>query len=502
MEDHRNQSDTDALLEELLRETAGDSPEPEDAPESESLPENPDRAEEESAGEGASAPEERMEKTQSFQTVAHPHAGKAAGEQGKRSPEHPRQHPASGSTASRRKKQARPSSGRSKEHAPEKKRRRRTNLPFVLVWTTIIVAISVVLSVGLLAIGKDMYAVDKDSTEKIINVPENASTEQIAQMLYDEEIIRIPKMYRLVSKLNGSDGTYVAGEHVVSASMSYETLISTLTKPVKAETVRVTFPEGITMLDAAKLLEENKVCEASRFIYFFNIADYNYDIFKKMPKSNELKFYQHEGYLFPDTYEFYVGMDPELVCQKIFMRTNEILSEGKLKDLDMTYYERMEELDISLDELITLASMIQREASSVSSMKLVSSVFWNRLEDSEQFPRLQSDPTSKYVENVIKPNISVANDAIYEAYDTYKCIGLPAGAICNPGVDAIEAALDPTSSAFYYFCANVETGEIFYAKTDEEHEANLQAIQNHTQPGDNLDAEAGQERPDEDNDEQ
>lgn len=498
MEEHRNQSDTDALLEELLRETDGSAPEDPDAAASEPAPE--------ASGEpvpdptrDAPAPEEQQtpdaEKTQSFQSVKPMQGETAEGKREKHGTEHPRKRtaPPKGKHA----KHGTASSKHGREHAPAKKRRR-TNLPFVLVWTTIVVAISVVLSVGLLAIGKDMYAVNKDTTEKIINVPENATTDQIAQMLYEEDIIRIPKMYRLVSKLNGSDGKYVAGEHVVSASMSYETLTSTLTKPVKAETVRVTFPEGITMQDAAKLLEENKVCEASRFIYFFNIADYKYDIFEKMPKSSDLKFYQHEGYLFPDTYEFYVGMDPELVCQKIFMRTNEIISEGELEDLDMTYYERMEELDISLDELMTLASMIQREASSESSMKLVSSVFWNRLHDAETFPKLQSDPTSKYVEDVIKPNISVANDAIYEAYDTYKCNGLPAGAICNPGRMAIEAALEPTESAFYYFCADTETGEIYYAKTDAEHEANLEAIRNHTKPGDNLDAEAGQEKPDED----
>lgn len=496
MEEHRNQSDTDALLEELLRETEEHTPaEPDQPP----VPEKPGECPAEPVSDPEPEPESDMEKTQSFQSVKHAQEEHAGAKQEKHAPEHPRKRPAANSAKGKQPKQPHPSAKHGRVHAQGKKRRR-TNLPFVLVWTTIVVAISVVLSVGLLAIGKDMYAVDKDTTEKIINVPENATTDQIAQMLYEEDIIRIPRMYRLVSKLNGSDGKYVAGEHVVSASMSYETLTSTLTKPVKAETVRVTFPEGITMLDAAKLLEENKVCEASRFIYFFNIADYNYDIFKKMPKSSDLKFYQHEGYLFPDTYEFYVGMDPELVCQKIFMRTNEIISEGKLEDLDMTYSERMEELDISLDELMTLASMIQREASSVSSMKLVSSVFWNRLNDAETFPRLQSDPTSKYVEDVIKPNISVANDAIYEAYDTYKCIGLPAGAICNPGRDAIEAALDPTDSAFYYFCADTETGEIYYAKTDAEHEANLEAIRNHTKPSDNLDAEAGQERPDEDDD--
>ena len=255
MEEHRNQSDTDALLEELLRETEEHAPaEPDQPP----VPEEPGECPAEPVSDPEPEPESDMEKTQSFQSVKHVQEEHAGAKQEKHAPEHPRKRPAANSAKGKQPKQSHPSAKHGREHAQGKKRRR-TNLPFVLVWTTIVVAISVVLSVGLLAIGKDMYAVDKDTTEKIINVPENATTDQIAQMLYEEDIIRIPRMYRLVSKLNGSDGKYVAGEHVVSASMSYETLTSTLTKPVKAETVRVTFPEGITMLDAAKLLEENKV---------------------------------------------------------------------------------------------------------------------------------------------------------------------------------------------------------------------------------------------------
>ena len=207
MEEHRNQSDTDALLEELLRETEEHTPaEPDQPP----VPEEPGECPAEPVSDPEPEPESDMEKTQSFQSVKHVQEEHAEAGQEKHAQEHSRKRPVANSAKRKHPKQSHPSAKHGRVHAQGKKRRR-TNLPFVLVWTTIVVAISVVLSVGLLAIGKDMYAVDKDTTEKIINVPENATTDQIAQMLYEEDIIRIPRMYRLVSKLNGSDGSMLPG---------------------------------------------------------------------------------------------------------------------------------------------------------------------------------------------------------------------------------------------------------------------------------------------------
>lgn len=361
--------------------------------------------------------------------------------------------------------------------AKPKKKRRRTNLNFVLVWTTLMVAFAIVLSVTILALGKDMFAVGKSGSDKIFVVEAGSSTTQIAQQLYDEEIIRVPKLYRLISKMNGADGTYVAGEHVVSASMSYESIIKALTTPVKRETVKVMFKEGCNLYEAAQQLQEAKVCEADRFLYFFNNG-FQYDFEKQLTNLSNLKFYAREGYLYPDTYEFYVNMEPELVCQKIYRRFNEIMENGKLASMgNKSYYDRMKELNVSLDYVITLASIVQAEAPTPTSMQMVSSVFWNRLHHSDTFPLLQSDPTRKYAEDVIKKHAAVENPVIIEAYNTYKGQGLPPGAICNPSKAAIEAVLASAETEYYFFCANVNTKEIYYAKTNAEHEQNLALIQ-------------------------
>ena len=128
---------------------------------------------------------------------------------------------------------------------------------------------------------------------------------------------------------------------------------------------------------------------------------------------------------------------------------------------------------MELEEVLTLASIVQAEAANTKDMKNVASVFYNRLNNPNEYPLLQSDPTTNYVEEVIIPYSQVQTEKINIAYDTYKGAGLTPGPICNPGLDAINAVLYPAETDYYYFCSNLETGEFFYAETLEEHEQNL-----------------------------
>jgi UPF0755 protein len=234
------------------------------------------------------------------------------------------------------------------------------------------------------------------------------------------------------------------------------------------ETVTITFPEGINIYDAGTLLEDNGVCEARNFIYYFNggfnLSDYTFANY--LPTESTLKFLKLEGYLFPDTYEFYKDEEPEIVCRKIFNNF-----ESKITD---EYYARMKEINMTLDEVITLASIVQKESGNVSDMKNISSVFHNRLDNPDTFPMLQSDPTRIYAEEVIHVHSDIVNTNMETAYNTYKSAGLPPGAICNPGLDAIEAVLYPNDTNYFYFCADVETGVTYYAETLEGHNANLE----------------------------
>ena len=136
--------------------------------------------------------------------------------------------------------------------------------------------------------------------------------------------------------------------------------------------------------------------------------------------------------------------------------------------------ERATEVGMTIDEVVTLASIVQLEAGSVDDMKNIASVFINRLNNPEAFPRLQSDATDTYIEDVIKTVLTVEYQDMYDAYVTYTCIGLPVGAICNPGADAINAVLYPNDTNYYYFCSNVATKETYYAETYEQHLVNCE----------------------------
>lgn len=352
---------------------------------------------------------------------------------------------------------------------PKKKKRKKKGngrLIFGLIMTAIIVAVAVFCAAFVLKFARDFVGIGKSSVEVVVEIPMNSGTADIADILADEGIIDSTYFFRFYSRVKGSDGTFVAGSHVLSPDMSYENIVHELQQGAvdTRESVDITFPEGIDLLDAAQKLEENNVCSASDFIREFNNSSFGFD-FEKLVKVSAMKFYKMEGYLFPDTYTFYVEEDPKIVCKKICRNFETKITAD--------IYARMDDLGLEFEEMLTMASMVQAEASSVYDMKRVASVFRNRLADPDNYPLLQSDPTRKYVEEVIKPNIEFPSKEMFKAYNTYEGAGLPPGPICNPGLDAINAVLYPADTDYYYFCANVDTGEVYYARTNEEHEANL-----------------------------
>lgn len=349
--------------------------------------------------------------------------------------------------------------------AQAKKKKKRSHLPGVLILMTFIFAVSICLSLVIIAYGKDMLGIGKSETTHLIIIEEGATTEEIAALLEEEGIIKSPEFFTLFSQLSGSDIEYIAGEHFLRPDMAYETIIQELTSSESEQktSVEVTFPEGITLYDAAVLLEENGVCSIDDFLFYFNAGDLGFEFESKLSARSSLKFYQMEGYLFPDTYYFYEDMDPKQVCQKIYMNFDNKMTDER--------YEKMEDLNLTLDQLITFASIVQQESATQESMTLVASVFWNRLNHQNQFPLLQSEPTRFYAENVIKPHMEVYDQVIIDAYNTYVSTGLTPGPICNPGTDAINAVLEAFESDYYYFIANVNTGETYFSTTLEEHEA-------------------------------
>ncbi len=355
-----------------------------------------------------------------------------------------------------------------KEKRRKKHRKRRTHgrIIFAIFMVTLVISIALFGAAAVINVAKEILALNRSDTEYSIEIPANSGTESIAQILESEGIINEPVLFRIMSKLKGADGTYVAGIHKLRPNMTYSDVIEELQQAAlnPREFVNITFPEGIRLNEAAELLEENGVCSAQEFIRAFNSGSFGFD-FEKEVKTSTKKFYKMEGYFFPDTYQFYLDEDPRNVAKKVYKNfANKVTPNhmGRMKDMDMT-----------LEEVMTLASIVQAEAARTSDMKMVASVFLNRLEVPDEFPLLQSDPTSNYVEEVIEPNLEVYSQDICDAYDTYKGGGLPPGPICNPGIEAIEAVLYPRDTSYYYFCSDLSTGEFFFAEKLEQHEENL-----------------------------
>ena len=316
--------------------------------------------------------------------------------------------------------------------------------------------------------------------------------ETVAAILAENNIISSPKFFTAFGELTKKEDTFIPGTYTLSSTMSYMTLYSTMQKEAyQSKIVTIRIVEGMTAREIGELLEENCVCFAEDFEKYYKNIQNNYDFERRLSESH-LKYNQLEGYLFPDTYEFYVvqamedkslhgGTSEEAL--EMYENSEENAEEVAMKiynnfndKMTRIMYKQMGEMNMTLDEVITIASMVQKEAANVEDMYFVASVFLNRIRNSESFPKLESDVTILYVENEIKPFLtddSLRYKRLADAYNTYTCNGIPAGPVCNPGLDAIDAVLNAAETNYFFFCANEETGEVFYAETKEQHEENL-----------------------------
>lgn len=243
---------------------------------------------------------------------------------------------------------------------------------------------------------------------------------------------------------------------------SSESSEKTTEETTESLTVTVTFPEGYTALEIAKKLEKNKVCSVSDFMKAAQSEELAEKFgFLSGMKDTENRAFLLEGYIFPDTYEFYKGEDAETAISRFLKNTQSKLTE------EMS--ARANELGYTLDEIISLASVIQAEAGDKNEMGKVSSVLHNRIE-SPDYGKLQCDVTVNYVNEKILDSSYIDGDKtrFSEYYNTYKKSGVPVGAICNPGLDAINAALYPENTDYFYFVTDSDWN-YYYASTYEEH---------------------------------
>ena len=341
------------------------------------------------------------------------------------------------------------------------------------IYFLIVAVTSTILCIYGIGCINDVLAIDKRDLSCEVTISAGATDEDVIDILKENKLIKNKGFCKLFVKLFHDDDKYISGSYTLNSDWGVEKMLSTMqVGNTTYETITLTFPEGYTIDQIAEKLESNKVCTASSFIKTMQSVDFSSEYaFLKNQADKDLRFRTLEGYIYPDTYEFYVGENASSVVRRF-------LDNFKSK-WTADYQKQAEKLGMSVDEVITLASIIQAEAANSGQMKDISSVLHNRLDKPGTFPRLECDSTEKYLIETIKATLTSSTTdtqkyiAYRDLYDTYStdCKGLPVGAICNPGGAAIAAALYPTDTEYNYFRHDAK-GNVYYAVTFSEHNQN------------------------------
>ncbi|MCR5809734.1 MAG: endolytic transglycosylase MltG [Clostridiales bacterium] len=330
------------------------------------------------------------------------------------------------------------------------------------------------------AVKRYLMPVDpNDPTPIVVEIPKSSGASAIAKILYEaggegqKGLIQNKAVFKVYVDFQGKSSGLKAGTYILSRNMSISQIVDIICtgNPPRA-TAKFTVSEGMTVEAVAKRLVEKGILKSpDRFLELCTdakeFANKYWFVKSIVEEGREGRTYMLEGYLFPDTYEVFQDATEEEIITKMLNRFNEIYTRR--------YVERAEELDLTMDDVVILASIIEKEAKPFDFTK-VSAVFHSRLNQS--LP-LHSDATLNYIlksDKMIFDQDELNTDS---PYNTYKNYGLPAGPISNPGVAAIEAALFPNEQymreGYLFFCLmDPNTGALIFAKTEAEHAANVE----------------------------
>ena len=313
--------------------------------------------------------------------------------------------------------------------------------------------------------------VDAADTEKTaFEVASGSSLSSVSRKLEEAGLIHNHTVFKYMADFMGMGQKIQSGDYELSRSMSateiLDQLISGDGKPL---TARITIIPGWTIEDIAAYLVEQKILnKPDEFLELCRTGENysGYYFIEEMMKTGDAdkRLYALEGYLSPNTYEIYTSSSADTIIKRLLSQTEAAYS--------LSYDERAQELGMTMDEVFTLASMIEKEAKTADFAR-VSAVFHNRL---RQNMTLGSDVTIKYVSGSEKMVLSSSDLDVNSPYNTYQREGLPVGPICNPSMGAVVAALYPDeqfiAQKYLYFCSkDPDSGELFFSRTLKEHEA-------------------------------
>lgn len=326
------------------------------------------------------------------------------------------------------------------QHASTKRRKKRSGLSGAAIYVIFVIGVSALLAcIGWVA-ANDVLALNKPAKTATITITNEDSFGDVADKLKDEGLIEYKFLFNLFATFTRSKDDVVAGTFTLNTDMDYRALLSGMSaNSATRATVTVTIPEGYTIDQIFALLEEKSVASVEDLQDMAANHDYAFSFLQDLELGD---YHRLEGYLYPDTYEFTTPQNPLYVINKMLVRFDEQFTE------DMR--QKVADSGRTIHEIVTIASLIEKETDG-SDRANIASVIYNRLNNTSGGTQgyLQIDATLAYINGGKVP--TEADKSIDSPYNTYLYKGLPAGPISNPGLESIQAAMNPNSTSYYYY---------------------------------------------------
>ncbi len=381
------------------------------------------------------------------------------------------------------------------EQKPERKGRPRRKkgygllgLPHIaagLIWLAIAVTIGLCLGRVLWVCAADMLAFGRSDKEVVVTITDSDDVNTIAAKLKNAGLIQYPELFKLFVGIKGDENELISGTFTLNTLYDYNALVNAMKPHSSARQVTdVMIPEGYSCAQIFALLEEKGVCTVSELEEYAASGELKEYWFLEGVERGDR--YCLEGYLFPDTYEFYLDDDPRHALQKMLdgfdSRFTDLMKE-RLSTINDHYAEKLrangyddgyiDAHKLTLHDVVTIASIVEKEAANIDHAYEVSSVFFNRLTNPGNYPYLQSDATVYYaLGGTSNEELTAQDKQIDSPFNTYVHAGLPPRPISNPGQAVLNAALNPSETDYYFFLYDSQNG-IHFAKTYDEHLANV-----------------------------
>ena len=355
------------------------------------------------------------------------------------------------------------------------------------IWLVLAITIGISLGRLLWVCAADVLAFGQENQEIAITITEDDTVDTVTDKLYDAGLIQYKELFKLYAALAKADQKITAGTYKLNTQYDYHALVNGMSASSSyRETVTVRIPEGYTCAQIYALLESKGVCSVETLEKYASTSEFaSYDFLEGVPRGTK---YCLEGFLFPDTYDFYTNDTPQRIFDKLLSRFDDqfddelrahinTLNEKMAAKLRKNGYGQsyIDANKLTLYDVVTMASIVQKESAHSGENYEIASVFYNRLAHPNSFPFLNSDATVVYAHGG-KQDLTAEDYKLDSPYNTYVVKGLPAGPIANPGLSAIMSSLSPADTNYHYFVLDPSIGEHLFSATYKEHQDKVEAL--------------------------